>query len=279
MMLVAAIAACRRLRVPWVWLPLVIAWPPFAEGIVDGNVAMLMFLAFVVLFYRPTGTGPWAPEPRDVAEPGESGVLVRSLSSFIATAKVSQPHAWLFVLRHRWRAAVAGAVVVALIALATLPLTGTDLWLDWIAQLRRAGEGGWDLGGFAIPRFLPPGVGLVVVGVCVVAVWFAPRRDPAPWVGVLSTIGSLSLHLRAAVPRPRHAQGPDRGGTHRGHLHRVVLVRGRVGRDRHRHRGAGGDHVRAWRARGALRGGPRLMPDGPASARLGTMRTTASEDV
>ena len=195
MMLVAAIAACRRLRVPWVWLPLVIAWPPFAEGIVDGNVAMLMFLAFVVLFYRPTGTGPWAPEPRDVAEPGESGALVGGLSSFIATAKVSQPHAWLFVLRHRWRAAVAGAVVVALIALATLPLTGTDLWLDWIAQLRRAGEGGWDLGGFAIPRFLPPGVGLVVVGVCVVAVWFAPRRDPAPWVGVLSTIGSLSLHI------------------------------------------------------------------------------------
>jgi hypothetical protein len=194
-MLVAAIATCRRLQIPWLWMPLVLAWPPFAEGIVDGNVAMLMFLAFVLLFYRPSGGTPWHPAPRDIAEPTESGLLVGSLSSFIATAKVSQPHAWLFVLRYRWRAAVLGAVVVGAIALATVPITGLGVWGDWIAQLKRAGEGNWDHGGFAVPRFLPPGVGLVVVAVCFVATWFAPRRDPAPWVGVLSTFGSLSLHI------------------------------------------------------------------------------------
>ena len=37
---------------PWLWLPLVIAWPPFAEGILEGNIQMLMFAAFVFLFYR-----------------------------------------------------------------------------------------------------------------------------------------------------------------------------------------------------------------------------------
>ena len=193
-MLVAAIAAIRRLRVPWPWLPLVLAWPPVAEGIVDANLAVLMFLAFVVLFFRDSGR-PWRPDPRDVSLPSESTVMVGGLATFIGAVKVSQPHAWLFVLHHRWRAALLGVAAMAVIVIATLPLTGIDLWVDWIAQLRRASEGGWDLGGFALPRFLPPGVGLVVSVACLVAVWFAPRRDPAPWVGILSTVGSLSLHI------------------------------------------------------------------------------------
>ena len=192
---VAALFTVRRLRIPWLWVPLVLAWPPFTEGILDGNIAMLMVLAFVVLFYRSAGS-PWRPEPRDVSQPEESPVELGALSTIIGAVKISQPHAWLFVLHYRWRAAVIGAVGMAILVLATLPITGIDLWFDWLAQVRRASDTAWDLGGFAIPRFLPtPALGLVVAVVCAVAVWFVPRRDGGPWVGVLSTVGSLSLHI------------------------------------------------------------------------------------
>jgi hypothetical protein len=193
-MLVASLFTVRRLRIPWIWVPLVLAWPPFTEGILDGNLAMLMFLAFVVLFYRASGS-PWRPDPRDVSEPGESAVEVGALATAIGAVKVSQPHAWLFVLRYRWRAAAIGAAAMGVVVLATLPITGTELWFDWVAQLRRASDTTWDLGGFAMPRFLPPGVGLAAALVCIVAVWFVPHRDGGPWVGVLSTVGSLSLHI------------------------------------------------------------------------------------
>lgn len=193
-MLAISIGTCRRLGVPWRWVPLVIAWPPFAEGILDGNVQILMFAAFVFAFYRRGGR-PWQPAPRDIVDVTESPIRLGVLSAFIGAIKVSQPHAFVFVLRHRWRACAIGAAVVAVVAIATLPLTGIGLWFEWLAQIGRASDPAWDLGGFALPRYLPPGVGYAVAATCLVAVWFVPRNDPAPWLGVLSVVGSLSLHI------------------------------------------------------------------------------------
>jgi hypothetical protein len=192
-MLVAAVMAARRLRIPWVWIPLALLWRPFFEGIVHANLTILTFLAFVILFYVRSGS-PWRADPRDVSQPDESPVEIGALATVIGVVKVSQPHAWLFVLHYRRRAAVIGALAVAVVVILTLPLTGTHLWFDWIDQLRRAGNPRWAAGGFAMSRFLPPLVALVVALACIVAVWFVPRRDAAPWVGILSTAGALSLH-------------------------------------------------------------------------------------
>jgi hypothetical protein len=192
-MLVAAVAAARRLRIPWVWIPLVLLWRPFFEGIVHTNLTILTFLAFVILFYRRSGS-QWRADPRDVSRPDESVVEIGALATFIGAVKVSQPHAWLFVLHYRWRAAAIGALAVGVLVVLMLPLTGTQLWFDWIDQLRRAGNPAWSAGGFAMSRFLPPLVAFVVALACAVAVWFVPRRDGAPWVGILSTAGAVSLH-------------------------------------------------------------------------------------
>lgn len=192
-MLVAAVAAARRLRIPWVWIPLVLMWRPFFEGIVHTNLTILTFLAFVILFYRREGS-PWRADPRDVSRPDESAVEIGALATVIGTIKVSQPHAWLFVLHYRWRAATIGAIAVGALVILALPLTGTQLWFDWIDQLRRAGNPAWTSGGFAMPRYLPPLVAFGVALACVVVVWFVPRRDGGPWVGVLSTVGAVSLH-------------------------------------------------------------------------------------
>lgn len=193
-MLVASILACRRLGIPWIWMTLVLAWPPFAESIVGANIQTVLFAAFVFLLYR-AGALPWKPPVRDVADPAESGPLVGGLATIVGAIKISQAHAWLYVLRHRPRAALGGALVAALVVAATLPLTGKDLWFDWVAQLRLATDLTWDLGGFALPRFLPPGLGYVVFAVCLIAVWFVPRERAGAWIGVLSVVGSLSLHI------------------------------------------------------------------------------------
>ena len=193
-MLVAALAAGRRLRIPWVWLPLVIAWPPFAEAIFGANLQMLLFAAYVFLFYR-AGGAPWRAPARDIAEPAESGVLVGGLATVVGAIKVSQPHPWVYVLRYRPRAAIGGALVMVAIVAATLPLTGIQLWSDYLAQLRLAADPTWDLGGFQLARFMPAGVGLVGAAACVVGVWFVPRERAAAWIGILSVVGALSLHI------------------------------------------------------------------------------------
>jgi hypothetical protein len=193
-MLGTSILACRRLGIPWVWLPLVLAWPPFAEAIYGANIQTLLFAAFVFLFYL-AGAAPWLPRGRDLADPSESGPFIGVLATVVGAVKISQPHPWLYVLLRRPHGAIVGALVVVAIVLATVPLTGPGLWFDWIAHLQLASDPTWDLGGFAMPRFLPPGVGLVVAAVCVVAVWFVPRERAGAWIGVLLVVGSLSLHI------------------------------------------------------------------------------------
>ena len=192
-LLACGVFACRRLAIPWVWVPLLIAWPPFSEGIFSGNVQIALFAAFAYLVFRPGGL-PWRPRPRDLSDRATSDLMVSGLSTFIGAIKITQPHAWVFALRHRWRAAVAGAVVAALVVLATLPLTGIGTWWDWLAQLRLANDPAWAPGGIAMSRYLPNGVGLAIAIGCVAAVPFVPWRSAGAWIGLLSVVGSLSLH-------------------------------------------------------------------------------------
>src|SRR5438067_1808607 len=84
----------------------------------------------------------------------------------IGAVKVPQPHAWLYALRHRPLAAVGGAIVAGIVAAATGILTGFALWSDWLAQLRLANDPAWDVGGIALSRYLPEGIGFAIVVIC-----------------------------------------------------------------------------------------------------------------
>jgi len=192
-LLVAAVMACRRLSIPWLWLPLFVAWPPFSEGLVTGNVQIALFTAFVYLFFTPGGS-PWRARPRDIGDPTTSGAMVGGLATIVGAIKVSQPHAWVYALRYRPRAAVAGLLVAALVTGATLTVTGISPWSDWIDQLRLASDPAWEIGGIALSRYLPPGVGLVIAIVCLAIVPFVPWRSAGAWIGLLSVVGALSLH-------------------------------------------------------------------------------------
>lgn len=190
---VAAVLACRRLAIPWRWMPLVLAWPPFSEGIFGGNVQVLLFAAFVYLFWRTPNAG--IREPRDIEDPATSASASGGLATFIGAIKVSQIQPGIYVLRHRPVAAVGGLAVLGAIVALTLPLTGVELWFDWVAQVRRASDPGWDLGGIAVTRYLPGLPGLAIVGLCLVAASFVPKRTAGEWIGVLSTVGAATLHI------------------------------------------------------------------------------------
>jgi hypothetical protein len=193
-MVVSAIVACRRLSIPWLWLPLFLVWPPFAEGIAGGNLQIALFAAYVYLFFAPGGVA-WSARPRDIGEPTTSGLMVGGLATVIGAVKVSQPHAWVYALRHRPRPAIIGLVVAVLLTALTLALTGTALWRSWVAQLRLASDPAWASGGIALSRYLPSGVGLAIAIVCLAAVPFVPWRSAGAWIGLLSVVGTLSLHV------------------------------------------------------------------------------------
>jgi len=202
---VAASWALWRLRIPpsvWVF---VLAWPPFAEGIVGANVQVVLFALFVALFFRSDKqTAAYHPTPQDPAAPllasetrrvavsrdARNGVL----ATLIAAFKGSQAHAWAYLLFRRPRAAIVGLAIVAAVVLATLPFTGIGVWADWIAQVRRAADPSWALAGIAIGKHLPVVLALAISVGSIVALAFVPRAQAGAWVGVLAVIGAPSLH-------------------------------------------------------------------------------------
>lgn len=199
----AAAWACARLRIPRILWPLALMWPPFSEGIVGGNVQILLFALFVALFYRwDPAAPPFEAPPADPADPARRdeppGVrgLVRTgvLASLIAILKVSQAHAWVYLLFRRPLAALIGLGVAGLAVLLTLPVTGLAVWGDWIAQVRRAADPGWLMAGVALGRYAPIAVALVVTTVSVLLLARVPRDRPGVWVGALAVIGAPSLH-------------------------------------------------------------------------------------
>jgi hypothetical protein len=187
--------ACRRLAIPWWAIPIALAWPPFAEALLGGNVQVPLFAAFTAIFWTGGGTS-FRPVARSVAEGGSwratgDGVL----ASLIGTIKVSQAHAWLFVLRHRPRAAIAGAAIVVGVCLATLPLVGIARWTDWLSQAGRSGDPAWPLVGWTLSVYLGRPIGLALTVLSLVAVLFVPPNRAGAWIGVLSVVGAPSLHM------------------------------------------------------------------------------------
>ena len=186
----AACAAwtCRRLAIPWLAVPFVLAWPPFAEGLIVGNVQIICFAAFAALVYeRVDGklrSRSFLPS-RDVA----NGLLAAAIGVF----KVSQVLPGLYLARRRFRAAVLGAAVVLVGAAATLPLTGLSIYFDWLAQLQRAADPAWEVGGVALGRlFGIPELLLTAVGV---AMALAIRgRDGAAWLGIALILAAPNAH-------------------------------------------------------------------------------------
>ena len=146
----AGYAACRRLGVPSLIAPLLLLWPPFLEAIANVNLGLPLFAAFVFAYWpqpsAPHGAGDAGrsrlhrPSPEDRRRRRPSDLGRGLLAAAIPAVKASQVHAWMGMLRLRPTAAMVGFAFFAALAAMTLPLTGVDLWRDWLAQLGRAAD-------------------------------------------------------------------------------------------------------------------------------------------
>lgn len=193
LMVAVALATCRRLAMPWWLLPFALAWPPFAEGVWNGNVQILLFAAFVFAFWEAPVRHDLAPDPRDLGSP-RTGPPIGFLAAAVGAVKVSQAHAWLVVARHRPRAAVLGALPWVAVVLVTLPLTGLALYFDWLRQASLASDPTWPMIGVPLLVYLPgPIVGAITLASIVVA-WRLRGPDAGAWVGLIMLIVSPNLH-------------------------------------------------------------------------------------
>jgi len=192
LLLAAALAALRVLDVPVIAWPFVLAWPPFLEPLMAGNVQILLFAAFVALFYQ------WPRRPRDLhdcaAPPWRAGLLAIAIPAL----KIGQPHAWLYLLGRRPTAALVGLLAIVAIALVTFPVVGASMWTGWFDQAHRAADPSWMLGGFALARLAPP-VGLVVMLLSGAGALLYRGRHAGAVVGALTVIGAPSLYLSGTL--------------------------------------------------------------------------------
>jgi hypothetical protein len=186
--ILAAVWACRRLGIPWLAVPFVLAWPPFAEGIISGNVQIMHFAAFVALLYVPGAPAPVQKQfvpARDLVNGAEAAA--------VGVLKVTQLLPVLYLVRRRFRAALFSVLALMAIFLIMLPFTGLGVYFDWLAQLQRVDDPSWLPGGLTLARLIGvPDVLLAAVGVSVALL--VRGRDSAAWLGIALVVSAQSLH-------------------------------------------------------------------------------------
>lgn len=188
----AAYGSARRLGFGVIVAGVVLLWPPYLEALLGGNIQIFLFAAYVSLMHRDGRQLDPADHERPAAVEGILGAFVGSL-------KVSQIHAWVYVLRRRPAAAAIGFAVFAMIALVTLPAVGIDLWFDWLSQASRSGDPSWLFIGAPLSIFVGLPIALVSTVLSVLAVFVVPPRRASAWIGILALVGAPSLHMFALL--------------------------------------------------------------------------------
>jgi Glycosyltransferase family 87 len=194
----AAMSICRSLAVPRTLRPLMLLWPPFIEGIWVANIQVVLVALFLWIFWGGEPLGPWRPRLRERPATEAESIGHGAAGAFIAAIKVSQVHPWLLVLRDRPRAALKGAAIVGLVLLATLPLTGLEIYRAWLTHLAMASDPAWLASGSPISSIIGriPAFALAVLTLPLVLV--LPRlvgRSASPaWVGLLVILAAPNIH-------------------------------------------------------------------------------------
>ena len=173
--LAAVLFGLRCVGLGWRWCVLLIAWPPVAQGLYVGNVALPLFALFAAAVARP------------------------ALMAIPPIFKLYSGVAALWLLRREHlRDLLVGGTLVAGVLLLSIPVMGLDLWLAWFGGLqtyqvsqRLLPE---FLYGFGLGRYLPLMALAVLAAVVTVMALRAPeRREQLSRLGVATVVASPSL--------------------------------------------------------------------------------------
>jgi hypothetical protein len=173
--LAAIVAALRLLGVRWVFVPVMLCWPPITIGIQVGNVACFSFLV-LALAWRAAAVAPL-------------GGVFKAQTGVLAL--------WL-VRERRWRSLATGLGAVAAVALLTLPLTGVQVYWDWLHALGffQSSLAEWpSLAGNSLQVFVGPALAAVLAVVAVVVALLAGRRDGLARAAVAAVAASPTVYI------------------------------------------------------------------------------------
>jgi len=156
-----------------------LSWP-FVYAVKLGQVGPLLFLLFA-LGWR------WLERPAVVGAVAALGAAVKLQPGLVL--------AWA-VLTRRWRAVLAGAALLGLLALLATLIAGAGAWTDFLTLVRRVGdpvatEGNLTPGAVAYQVGAPPDVAWAVQALAmavVVALWLATIVRGTPEASYLATV-------------------------------------------------------------------------------------------
>jgi hypothetical protein len=171
----AVLGGLRIIGFGWRWSLFLLAWPPIAQGIYVGNVAVPLFVLFAAAVARP------------------------ALLLVAPVFKLYSGIAALWLLRRpHWPDLARGVVVALGIAAVATALTGVEAWLRWFEGLLVYQESQrllpQFLYGFGLARWLPLAAVLGLAALVVVlALRASERREQLARLGVATIVGSPSL--------------------------------------------------------------------------------------
>jgi hypothetical protein len=171
------VGGLRRLGLSWGWSILLLLWPPILNGIMSGNVAIAAFALFAL--------GPIF---------GIGLVVAPLFKPYNAIGTL-----WLLRER-RVRAFAAGALIVAVICLVTLPFVGGPrAWLDWadaLATYIQSERNVRQLYGIGLERFFVPAVAILAIGaIFTILALRVPGPPGLARLGVATIVAQPTLYI------------------------------------------------------------------------------------
>jgi hypothetical protein len=194
-----AVVTCRRLAIPWIFVPFVLLWTPILGGVWAGNFAIAMFAAFIAAFWRTPKRHTLAPEPRELdgAEPPDG--RIGWLAATVAGVKLAQAQPWLAIAQRSRRAALLGALPWVVLVVVTLPLVGISAYEGWLAQLVRASDPTWEAMGPSLLQVIPGGLFAVLTILSFAIAIILRGRDTGVWLGLLMVVVAPNMHVHSAL--------------------------------------------------------------------------------
>ena len=175
----AVLVSLRALGLAWRWALLALIWTPIEQGLYSGNIVIpsLLLLAAATRIGGGLVLGP-------LFKP-QNGVVS------------------LWLVRERaWRPLATGLILLLGLVVATLPLTGFDLWRQWIdglLALQQSMQYSPGLYGVGLGRYLPLWAFAAIAAFTVVAALWANGREGLARLGLASVVASPALYIHGFV--------------------------------------------------------------------------------
>ena len=169
----AVLFSLRAFGLTWRWALLALLWTPIEQGLFTGNVVIpsLLVLGAATRVGSVLVLGP----------------LLKPQNGFVS----------LWLIRERaWRSLGVGILALLALVLATLPLTGVELWRDWLGGLAAYQQSQQylpSLYGVGLGRYLPTWAFAAIACFTLAAALWVRGREGLARLGLASVVASPSL--------------------------------------------------------------------------------------